>query len=167
MAKHPISRIHQLSAALEEHLHQFAGDSDYDNYMAGEERKRKRMNPYAQAALAGTAVGAGTALAANRNKLKAGVQGALPALRTAGKRAAFKGMDAGHDLLYKGASAAGRAGKFVEGKGLLRTAKIGDQLKQVGEAAAKKIRKKSLTFLSRGDLAAIVRIEDKFRRAGV
>jgi hypothetical protein len=168
MAKKPISRIQQLSARIEEHLHQFEpmdDESDY-NVSRPEMEKKKKKNSMVRAGMAGAGVAGAAAIAANKEKIKAGVQSAAAGVKEAGRTAAFRGMRQTAGVMQKGSNVAGKVARETSWKkqGVRKgAASVSETLAK----GAKKLRKKSMKFFDADLAATLVRIESKFRAAGV
>jgi hypothetical protein len=166
MAKPHISMLHELSARVEEQLHQFMDEEEY------EAPEKKKRNPLTRAAMAGGAVVGGLAARDlyERNK---------GALKQGAKDAAFKGMrstagvmnKAGNKLEKVGrkASKAGESrilgmkpgGAALEKTGGLATGAAG-VLKKKGNL----LRKKSMKFFNADLAATMLRIEGKLHQFG-
>lgn len=171
MAKNPLSRIHSLSARIEEHLHQFEPMDDETDYSPVQQEKKKK-NPLLRAGMAGAAVAGGAAIASNKDKIKSGYQAAKTGVtnaaasaKEAGRTAAFRGMRGTANVMNKTGNLANRTANkipmaFPEKKAGL---KVGETLKK----GAKVLKKKSMKFFSSADIAGIQRIEAKFRQVGV
>ncbi len=137
MAKKPISRIHHLSARIEAHLHQFAGqpnedDVEYaaqaDAYAAQADAERRQRNPYIRAGLAGGGVAGGVAIAQNKDKNKAGYQSA--------KAGVDSGIAAAKTAVKPYAASATEAAKTAGFRGMRGTAKVLKKGARVAEKAA-------------------------------
>ena len=167
MAKKPISKIHHLASRIEAHLHQFAPSYDDPTEEEDMAAARKRRNPLLRAGLAGGAVAGGVAIAANKDKIKAGYQSAragvdtgiaaarraVPGAVEAGRTAAFRGMRGTAKVMNKGGNLANKAGGIGG---------LGGMLKK----GAKALRKNSMRLFNAELAATLVRLERKISAAG-
>jgi hypothetical protein len=169
MAKKPISKIHHLSARIENQLHQFAPSYDDPTEEDDMAAARKR-NPYLRAGMAGGAVAGGVAIAANKDKIKAGVKAgyqsaragvdtgiaaarrAVPGAVEAGRTGIFRGMRGTASVMNKGGNLANKAG--IGG--------VGGFLKK----SAKALKKSSMKYWNAELADTLVRLERKITAAG-
>ena len=130
-------------------------DDETDYSLPSQERRKK--NPYARAGMAAGALAGAGAIAANKDKIRAGMQSAAGTMREAGRTAAFRGMRTTAGAMNKGA----RVAEKISGKAYLPQVQKGADLLKKG---GKLLRKKSMKFFSRGAVDTMLRIEEKIHR---
>jgi hypothetical protein len=184
MAKKPISKIHHLSARIENQLHQFAGEDASDGALYDQNGRmlidasgrdpnapKRKYNPLLRAGMAGGAVAGGVAIAANKDKIKAGVKAgyqstragvdsgiaaarrAVPGAVEAGRTGIFRGMRGTASVMNKGGNLANKAGGIGGLGGLLKK-------------GAKVLRKSSMKYWNAELADTLVRLERKITAAG-
>ena len=124
MAKKPISRITELAAKIDKHLHQFEPmdyETDYSPVSRQEVEKKKR-NPLFRAGIAGGTVAGAAAIAGNKDKIKAGAMDATNKIKTRAKDLANRGVKAGAGAMEKAGAKVANAG--IDAAGKLRGGKV-------------------------------------------
>jgi hypothetical protein len=161
MAKKPISRITELAARIDRHLTQFEPMDDETDYSpVSRQEERKKRNPYVRAGLAGGTVAGAAAIAANKDRIKAGARDAMrrggsavaSGMERTGAKVANAGIDAAGKL--RKSKMLGKAGGALE-EGAIKTGnKI---LKGAGKL------KKLTGFEGKSLAGQLVRIERKLQ----
>jgi len=166
MAKKPISKIQHLSARVESQLHQFAGeDEGYDDVSRGYPYSQRKRNPLLRAGLAGGGLAGVMAVAANKDKLKAGYQSAKAGVDSgiaSARKAATPYVKTAKKGLFRGMQ--GVAGA-AEG-GMRAAEKAGFKGGLLGRAA-RYVSKKSMRLFNAELADTLVRLERKVTAAAI